>query len=451
MPSVIRLIAPCFTCALLCLPLKAQEALVVGTTSLPDVSTIEGIDEDGRVERPEMPSDIKNPEHWRYTPPGRIIDGNIFERFLISTFFSPLLFFEKDVGTGAGVAITDIDFRNQKYREFAGIVMSYTTEGQQAYTVNWRRWLHHRELENGGIIREDRSILSGGLGFSKTLTRRFFGLGSRSPLSNETSYSHALSNVGVGVRVTVPDPGDDVILGAAINYQRNDLARGRVSSLFSTDDRFPDQFAAADDISQLWLNWGIAYDTRDSLHQPYRGSRIGFSSQTAVLQSNGEFGGGLAVDSQKVFPLPPLFHKGGNGDEENPPTDVIVIGGVIADTHGVLPFYDLPSLGGNTLRGYTPNRFTDRAAAYGTLEYRFGVISRGFKVTHRIRVERINLALFYDFGTVANGLNELGDGEYLDSVGFGTRISFSREASFRIDYGISDEGSNLSIGFGNTL
>lgn len=104
----------------------------------------------------------------------------------------------------------------------------------------------------------------------------------------------------------------------------------------------------------------------------------------------------------------------------------------------------------SALRGYGANRFTDRAAAYGSLEYRLGVIPRGITFTDRIRIERINLALFYDFGTVAEDLEGLSHSRYLDSYGLGLHISFTREASFRIDYGFSDEGGNLTIGFGTS-
>jgi outer membrane protein assembly factor BamA len=219
----------------------------------------------------------------------------------------------------------------------------------------------------------------------------------------------------------------------------------------STDRIFPGQFDAARDINQLWLGFGIAYDTRDSVQQAYSGSRVGLSTRTAVAQSNGEFAGGISLDAQTIFALPPLLHAGGHGDEENPPTDVFAVGAFLTDTHGELPFFSLPSLGGNSLRGYSVGRFTDRSAAYGSIEYRFGIIPRGFMITEHIRVERVGMVLFYDFGTVASGVEELTDGKYLDSVGFGLQFGFSREASFRVDYGISDEDRILTFGFGNSF
>ncbi|MFP8876368.1 MAG: hypothetical protein VCB99_05545, partial [Myxococcota bacterium] len=152
-----------------------------------------GMDADGRIPRPEMPADLPNPERWRYIPEGRIKPGNVLQRLLVTSFVVPLIFVESDVGAGGGIALTDIDFRQQRRREFAGIFLSYTSKGQQSYRVSWRRWLNHREHPDGGVLQEERSFLRAGGGYSKSLTRRFFGLGPHSQESGETSFSDELS------------------------------------------------------------------------------------------------------------------------------------------------------------------------------------------------------------------------------------------------------------------
>lgn len=410
-----------------------------------------GMDENGRIERPQLPDDLPNPDRWRYTPPGRIKPGNPLERFLVSSFITPLLFREADIGAGGGIALTDIDFRNQDYREFANVLVTYSEEGQQAYRMNWRRWLNHRKLANGGVIRDERSILSGQIGYEKTLTRRFFGFGSRTDQTAETSYAEEFPAVAFGIQSSLPEAGDDLLLSAGVRLEHHELGRGRVRAVPTTDSMFAREFAAGDDVDQLWLNFGVAYDTRDSLHQPYRGWRVGVSSATA-LQSGGEVGAILGVEARKVFPLPPLLHRGGDGGEENPPTDVLALAAFVNDTVGDLPFHNLPSLGGSyTLRGYVDNRFTDQATAHASIEYRVGLVPRGFAVTDTIRIERVNLAFFYEAGTLAGNVGDLTDGRYLDSWGMGLRLAFAREASFRIDLGISDEDTNLILAFGNSF
>jgi len=412
---------------------------------------LDGVDPDGRIPKPQFPDDLPHPERWRYIPPGRIKPGNVFERFLVSTFVAPVFFREEDVGFGGGFALTDVDFRDQRYREFGNLLLTYSEEGQQAYRLNWSRWLAWRELENGGVLREERERLFGRIGYEKTLTRRFFGFGSRTPQIAETSYTEEVSALGFGWRTSLPDPGSPWLLRLDLQAEHHNLARGHVRTVPSTEQSFPDAFAAGDDRDQLWGSASFGYDTRDSLHQPYSGHRLGVSCRCAI-GTGGEQGAILGADAQHVFPLPPLLHRGGQGNEEHPPTDCLAVGAFVLDTVGDLPFHSLPSLGGShTLRSYIENRFTDRAAAHAAIEYRIGLVPRGITFTDAIRIERINAALFCEVGTVAPGIEDLHDSRWHESFGFGLRIGFSREAVFRIDVGYGDEGSNFTLAFGNSF
>jgi len=418
----------------------------------------EGMDPNGRIERPELPDDVPNPERWRYTPEGRLPPGNLIDRLFVSSFISPILFREEDIGFGGGVGITDIDFLNSRGKHFANIFATYSEEGQQVYRVDWSTWLHHRELETGGIIRDERSRLNAFGEYSRTLTRRFFGFGSDTEESNETSYTENLATVGVNSTFSVPEAGSDLLMSTGLSYQHHRLGRGRVSSVPSTGDvpmggqpGFPALFDGDRDVGQLWLSGGLAYDTRDSLHQPYSGWRVGLGAAVAA-QTDRSAGALATLDASIAFTLPPLFHDGGDADETNPPTDVLAFGGHVVESFGDLPYYSLPSLGGaRTLRGYIQNRFTDTTAAHGSAEYRFAIVPRGVRLTDTVRIERLGLALFYDFGTVADGLEDVFDNRYLDSYGVGLRVAFAREALFRIDVGFSDEDAILTIEFGHSF
>src|SRR6185369_6225428 len=103
-----------------------------------------GIERNGRI--PAVDKPVEHPERWRYIPEGRLKPGNVLQRFMVSSFIAPFFFNDSDVGFGGGLALTDIDFREQRRREFLGLFLSYSSEGQQAYTAIWQRWLHHREL-----------------------------------------------------------------------------------------------------------------------------------------------------------------------------------------------------------------------------------------------------------------------------------------------------------------
>lgn len=417
------------------------------------------------VIKPKLPDGLPNPDRWRYTPGGRIKPGSPFDRFLVSTFVSPLFFRQEDVGFGGGVAITDVDFRNQQWREFANIVASYTEEGQQAYRFNWRRWLHHRPIAEGGIIRDERSRWGIDAGYTRTLTRRFYGLEgqSRGPRGesdrrDETSYTEDFFVLGSFVEFSTPEPGDDLRLRIGGRFESHNLQAGRVSTVPSTsapESSVPGQggfqtlFERSEEVQQLWLTGGIAFDTRDSIANPYSGYRFGLTVDAAAAQSGLPPAAILAFDTSAALVMPPLFHDGGREQEQNPPTDVLAFSGLVAHTVGDLPFYSLPSLGGDrTLRGFIQNRFTGQSAAHGSLEYRVAVVPRGIRFTETIRLERVSVAAFYDFGWISDDLGDLGS-NYVDSYGIGLRLGLARDAVFRIDYGVSAEDSNLTISFGN--
>lgn len=408
-----------------------------------------GMDRDGRIPKKKLPDDLKNPDRWRYVPEGRIKPGSIIDRLFVSSFITPIVFYEQDVGAGGGIALTDIDFRRQRRREFAGIFLSYTTEGQQRYAMVWQRWLNHRELNDGGVAFEERSLLRGRGGYAKTLTVRFFGLGADTAADDETSYTDEAAYGGMFVQQSFPEPGDNAVYRLGINAEHHNLSRGFVSSVPSTDEEHPLLFDLADNYDILILSGMLRYDTRDSQHNPYKGGLIELDINGIPVQTGDGAAAATALKGNWAFKVPGLFHDNGDEREEHPPTDAVALGAFIRETHGELPFWALPSLGGrDTLRGYIQNRFTDKAAWHATGEYRFWVIPRGFRVTDAIRVERVGLALFYDIGTVGDSLGDLFSSTVHDSYGVSMRLSLERTALFRADLGFSAEGTNFTFAYG---
>lgn len=415
----------------------------------PGYDPLRGVDADGRIPKVQLPPTLHNPGRWRYIPEGRIKRGNIFERFTVSTFIVPLFFYEQDIGAGGGVSVTDIDFRQQRRREFAGTFLSYTTEGQQRYRLVWQRWLHHRNLEEGGVALEERSFVRATAGYERTLTRRFFGFGPDTVQSDETSYTEEVFGFGAVLQGSVPHPGDDFVLQVSTSAERHNLAEGHVSSVPSTNEQYPRVFDEADSFDVLWVGALARFDTRDSQHAPYRGFVVEAGIDAAPLQSAAASAAVYTVKGSVVIPLPGLFHDGGDSGEENPPTDTVALGGQVRWVDGDLPFWALPTLGGrNTLRGYIENRFTGRALWHASTEYRFWTVPRGFTITDTIRVERVGAAVFYDIGTVSGGLNDLWSADVHDSYGVSVRFSLERLAQFRADLGFSDEGTNFTFAYG---
>jgi hypothetical protein len=76
------------------------------------------------------------------------------------------------------------------------------------------------------------------------------------------------------------------------------------------------------------------------------------------------------------------------------------------------------------------------------------VLPRGFPVWRHIRVERVGLALFYEAGAVAGNGTELFRARVRHSYGVSLRATIERAALFRGDFGFSEEGLNIALGFG---
>jgi len=413
----------------------------------------QGIDKNGRIPKIDKPDDLTNPERWRYIPEGRLKPGSVFDRFLVSSFIAPFFFRDSDVGFGGGIAITDLDFRQQRRREFAGLFLSYTTEGQQAYQIAWRRRLHHREAPGGGVLQEERSFLKAWGGYEKSLTRRFYGLGAKTSDGEETSYTDQTAFGRLGLELALPNPGDDLVVGASIKGEWHSLGRGEVKHKPSTGDvpAFSGLFTRADDYMLGWMELELRYDTRDSQRNPYRGFAVGASIDSALLQTGWEMGSLFSIYGTRIVPLPPLFHEGGDSEEEHPPTDTLAFHLQTDTTAGDLPFYSLPTLGGSrTLRGFIAGRFRDRSSWHASAEYRFWVFTRGFPIpfTKTLRVERVGLAFFADTGSVAGDWTGLFDSRVWASAGVGLRITLERDAPFRVDVGFSGEGVEVTAGFG---
>jgi hypothetical protein len=408
-----------------------------------------GVDENGRIPRIDKAALVARPERWRYVPEGRLKPGGFLERFLVSSFLVPIFFFNSDVGAGSGVALTDIDFRGQRRREFMGLFLSYTTEGQQSYVFRWRRWLKHLEVPNGGVLQEERSFVSVGGGYRKTLTRRFFGIGPSTKESQETSYTDQIVFLNLGLSKSLEGSFEDVVLELGVRGEQHWLGQGEVGGAGQTSSKFPGLFSEADPYALGWLGGGIRWDTRDSQRNPYRGTVLGTRVDAALLQNDWNRGVLYRLFGDQLIPVPGLFHDGGGENEEHPPTDSIAIHVESQLSSGNLPFFARPTLGGNrALRGYIAGRWRDDAAWEAATEYRVWVLPRGFPVWRHIRVERLGLALFYEVGSVAENGFELFQERVRHSYGVSGRFTMERAAIFRADFGFSEDGLNFSAGFG---
>jgi hypothetical protein len=436
---------------LFALPVVAENSVPASASVKKEVAydPYRGMDQNGRIPSIDKAALVTKPERWRYIPEGRLKPGGFFERFLVSSFLLPLFFANSAVGVGLGVAITDIDFRAQRRREFLGAFLSYTTKGQQSYVLRWRRWLKHLEVPTGGVLQKERSFVSAGGGYRKTLTSRFFGIGPSTKESQETSYTDQIAFLELGLSKSLEGSFEDVVLELDVRGEHHWLSRGRVGGAGQTNTEFSGLFAEANPYGLGWVGGGMRWDTRDSQRNPYRGTVLGGRVDAALLQSDWNRGVIYQLFGDQLIPVPGLFHDGGGKDEEHPPTDTIALHLESQLSSGDLPFFARPTLGGSrVLRGYIAGRWRDDAAWAAATEYRVWVLPRGFTIWRYLRIERLGLALFYEVGGVAeNGLKFFQE-RVRQSSGVSARFTLERAAIFRADFGFSEDGMNFTAGFG---
>jgi hypothetical protein len=109
-----------------------------------------------------------------------------------------------------------------------------------------------------------------------------------------------------------------------------------------------------------------------------------------------------------------------------------------ADPNQTMPFYLMPTLGGNdTLRGFRQYRFRGPHAILAQGEYRYEIWSG------------LDGALFYDAGKVATVRSDLNFKDLETDYGFGFRFNTDNAIVFRVDAGFgSRDGKHLYIVFG---
>ncbi len=94
-----------------------------------------------------------------------------------------------------------------------------------------------------------------------------------------------------------------------------------------------------------------------------------------------------------------------------------------------VPFYFKPTLGGSTShRGYNDYRFRDDAVVYVNAEYRWEAFSG------------LDMALFYDWGSVAPNIDALKLNDMKHAYGIGFRFNTTRTVLYRVDIGFGGDG-----------
>ena len=256
----------------------------------------------------------------------------------------------------------------------------------------------------------------------------YYGTGISSLEENRSDYAlRGLSVEGAWQWQLTPTLG----VGARGGWLGLDIGPGHNDSIVNLEERFipATVFGAINQPKFITYGAGIVHDTRSNPRIPEDGQMIGASLRrfSATDMEQRSFTR-LTLDVRAYQRA--LSERG-----------VIAARGLVStdltgDT-GSTPFYLQHSLGGSaTLRSFHSYRFADLALAHATVEYRW----RAHKY--------VEVAPFFDVGTVAPALSRLSIGALKMSPGVGIRARTDRRAIARLDWAYGSEGHRIVLDMG---
>lgn len=243
----------------------------------------------------------------------------------------------------------------------------------------------------------------------------YFGVGNDSREDDRATYAYR--PVAVGVSATAPWKA--LTLGGGVQYLAADIG----SSLDASADalaRLPTE-GLGDRARYLQTRGHVTMDWRPAPGYTGTGGLYRFELQEN-FDRGGRDGGFRSVEAEIVQLFPILRANW-----------VIAVRGLAtitdADDADRLPFYLMPSIGGNSsVRGYAPLRFRGNHRLLLTGEYRWTA------------TRFLDMAVFYDAGKVAMDVGEFDLRNLKSALGIGARFHGSKRTVFRLELARNDAG-----------
>jgi len=274
----------------------------------------------------------------------------------------------------------------------------------------------------------DRVLVQGHLHTFSYPAEEFFGVGPASRRVDQAAYD--LDGVVAGVQVGV-QAAKPFSIGAGVEYTQPTVGPGGSDTLRSIEDVF-------------------GTSTAPGLRREHAFSRVlGHLTYDFRQPVNARKGGYYRLDVSR-------YHDRRGGSETFTRTDLdlrqfvsvlaerrvfaarLRLSTTDADEPGQIPFFLLPTLGGNdTLRGFRAQRFRGAHAILLQGEYRFEIWSA------------LEAALFVDAGKVADRRRDLNFRDLERDYGFGFRLNTDNGVIARVDAAFgSRDGKHLHVVFG---
>lgn len=282
------------------------------------------------------------------------------------------------------------------------------------------------ELQAGYALTPGREVMLGGR--ARTFARpseEYFGLGPASARPDRSSFAWDGTVVGVEVAAELAPA---LRVGALVDYDRASIGRGSSDDIPSVDDLFPEDALPGfgEDLSFTRTDVFVEVDYR----QPLNARKGGLYRVDLSRYSGGDDRFSFRRTDVDLRQFVSFLN------ERRVLAGRVHVATTDADSH--VPFYLLPSLGGNdTLRGFRAGRFRGPHALLLQAEYRFEIWSG------------LDAALFADAGKVALRRSDLDLRDLEHDYGFGFRFNTDESVIVRIDAAFgSRDGRHLHVVFG---
>jgi hypothetical protein len=298
-------------------------------------------------------------------------------------------------------------------------VASYSTKIQRDIDLNYKN------VAAGG----GRYILAAQATWFKNAFRRFFGIGNRSPDSDETNYTsrETLIQLTAGVNLS-----PDLAILWSERFHDVRVEQGAVDSLPQTKSRFS-QLTGIEGAQVFSHKLALRYDTRDKQLVTTRGTYIIGSIELSQNLEREDPNRWLRTtfDASHFFP---------HMDDR-----MIFVARFFADAVNGrhTPFYERPTLGGETtLRAFGQSRFIDDTVLLINVEERVR-FSHQKIFDHELDLE---VAPFVDVGRVMGhfSFSQLTNPQV--NPGVGLRVIAQPNVVGRLDFAYGKDGGNVFVG-----
>lgn len=259
--------------------------------------------------------------------------------------------------------------------------------------------------------------------------QRFFGLGPDTRKADKTSFGISQFNTSAGLTF---QPGRAFFVGGRVGMTTPDIGSGHLRRFPSIEQRFTDPEAPGlvRQPDFLFGEFHVGVDYTDFPLNPRVGGRqrVAFT-RYADRDLDAYSFNRIEIEAMQLLPF---FDR----------RRIIALRGHLvttdADRGHDVPFYLMPTIGGShALRGFEPDRFRDRNMLALSAEYRWEVFAA------------LDMALFYDLGTVAPRRQGLRLDDLKDTYGIGFRFSTRRRLFVRFDIARGGgEGTRFYLKFG---